>query len=300
MPPGVNDHDYARRQWYLNRLAQIPPFTTPRLRRNALRGVREGRRLRRRIYERCGSSRYSRPGLHDIDAKLECYLPKRSGVFVEVGAFDGYRYSNTYFLERFRDWSGVLIEPIPESFRMCVRERRRSQVFNYALVGPDAPSSLTLSYGGPLSAERSKERTGAQLGRGTAFGWEETYEVTVAARSLTAVLEEAAVQSIDLLILDVEGTEVDVLRGLNLDRYAPGFILIETNGAERAIADVLEPRFAFVEQFSENDAFYRRRDAQGTSAATPARCARARPSLHLPARGLPASQPAPGDSHAHA
>jgi FkbM family methyltransferase len=263
--------DYAARQRCLDWLARIPPFTSPRNRRAVLRGVREGRRVRRDVYERCGAQRYSRPGLHDIDAKLERYLPDRSGVFVEVGAFDGYRYSNTYFLERFRGWRGVLIEPIPESFSLCVRERPRSQVFNCALVAPGGPSSLTLSYVGPLSAERSKERLEAELDSGTCFGWEETYEVTVPARSLTSVLDEAAVAAIDFLSLDVEGAEVDALRGLDLDRYAPRYLLVETNGAEQAIAEILEPRFAFVEQFSANDAFYRRRDAPDPTAAQPVR-----------------------------
>jgi FkbM family methyltransferase len=257
--------DYAALQRYLDRLAKIPPFTSPRFRRAVVRGVRAARRLRRDVYERRRSPRYSRPGLHDIDAKLERYLPDRPGVFVEVGAFDGYRYSNTYFLERFRGWSGVLIEPIPESFALCVRDRPRSQVFNCALVAPGGPSSLTLSYGGPLSAELSKERLKRELDRGTCFGWEETYEVTVPARSLTAVLEQAGVQSIDFLTLDVEGAEVDVLRGLDFDRYSPRYLLVETNGADQAIAEILEPRFAFVEHFSENDAFYRRRDMPGGS-----------------------------------
>ncbi len=258
--------DYAARERYLTWLSQIPPFTSPKLRRTAVRGVREGRRLRRDLYERCGSHRYSRPGLHGIDAKLDRYLPQGTGVFVEVGAFDGYRYSNTYFLERFRGWHGVLIEPIPESFRRCVRERPRSQVFNYALVAPGGPSTLTMSFGGPLSAERSKPRLKTELDPGICYGWEETYEVTVPARSLTAVLEEAAVKSIDFLALDVEGAEVDALRGLDLDRYAPRYLLVETNGAQQAIADILAPRFLFVEHFSENDAFYRRRDAPDRAA----------------------------------
>jgi FkbM family methyltransferase len=257
----MTDPKYVRRQRLMGVLARIPPVTDPRVRRAAIRGVREARRLRRDLYERCGSSRYSRPGLNEIDAKLERYLTRDAGVFVEVGAFDGYRFSNTYFLERFRGWRGVLIEPIPESCALCVRERPASQVFNYALVAPDGPPSLTLTYGGPLSAERGKPRTELEIGRGTAFGWEQRYDVTVPTRSLSAVLDEASVDSIDFLSIDVEGAEVDVLRGLDIDRHAPEFLLIETNGAEQAIAALLEPRFAFVERFSGNDALFQRRDS---------------------------------------
>ena len=33
--------------------------------------------------------------------------------------------------------------------------------------------------------------------------------------------------SIDLLLLDVEGSEIDVLRGLDFERHAPTFIVAE-------------------------------------------------------------------------
>jgi FkbM family methyltransferase len=244
-------------------LGRLPPMTDPRFRRATIRGVRAARRMRRDFYERRGSARFSRPGLDGIDAKLAGYLTGSEGVFVEVGAFDGYRYSNTYYLERFRNWRGVLIEPIPESFALCARERRHSKVFNYALVGPGGPSSLTLRYVGAMSAERGKPRTPVELGRGTAFGWEMRYEVTVPTRSLTAVLDEAAVERIDFLSIDVEGAELDVLRGLDFDRFAPAFLLVETNGADRQIDELLGNRFSLVEHFSGNDAFYRRRDPRG-------------------------------------
>ena len=62
--------------------------------------------------------------------------PRDRGYFVEAGANDGHLQSNTYYFERFKGWTGVLIEPIPELYNRCVRERPRSRVLNYALV-PD-------------------------------------------------------------------------------------------------------------------------------------------------------------------
>ena len=39
---------------------------------------------------------------------------KRGGTFIDVGAYDGVNGSNTLFLEKWRNWSGVLVEPVEE------------------------------------------------------------------------------------------------------------------------------------------------------------------------------------------
>ena len=56
------------------------------------------RRMRRRVFELLGSDRFSRPSQHDIDRKIQKYLPQRNGFFIEAGANDGYSQSNTYYL----------------------------------------------------------------------------------------------------------------------------------------------------------------------------------------------------------
>jgi len=92
------------------------------------------KRRRRKVCESFGSGRYSRPALYEIDRKLEKYLPYENGFFVEAGANDGYTQSNTYYFEKMKGWSGVLVEPIPQLYRKCVKERSNSVVFNCALV----------------------------------------------------------------------------------------------------------------------------------------------------------------------
>jgi hypothetical protein len=59
------------------------------------------RKLRGAAYEFAGSGRYSRPALNDLDNKLNRYLTRRHGVFIEAGANDGSTQSNTCYLEKF-------------------------------------------------------------------------------------------------------------------------------------------------------------------------------------------------------
>ena len=57
-------------------------------------------------------------GLDGLDKKLIAIMGNlHGGVYVEAGANDGIRQSNTYFLAKRRKWTGVLIEPIPRLAR---------------------------------------------------------------------------------------------------------------------------------------------------------------------------------------
>lgn len=90
--------------------------------------------------------RYSRPGFDDLDAKLQRYLPE-TGTFLEAGANDGYRWSNTYYLERFKGRHWVLVEGIPTLSEECRRLRSRSIVHNCALVEHGFPDDqVTMTY----------------------------------------------------------------------------------------------------------------------------------------------------------
>jgi hypothetical protein len=99
---------------------------------------------RAKAFGSLGSSRFSRPTLFDLDLKLSNYLQQEPGVFLEIGANDGYSQSNTYHLERHRGWRGILIEPLPHLFERCRRVRPTAKCFNFACVAPDGPPTVDL------------------------------------------------------------------------------------------------------------------------------------------------------------
>ena len=75
--------------------------------------------------------------LNDIDRKLKPYLNFKNGFFIEAGANDGITYSNTLYFEKYYNWSGILIEPIPELVKRCRVNRPKCIVEQYALVSSD-------------------------------------------------------------------------------------------------------------------------------------------------------------------
>jgi FkbM family methyltransferase len=230
---------------------------------------------RRAAFERLGSDRYSHPSLHDLDRKLAALVPGEGGYFVEAGAYDGFIQSNTYWFERFRGWRGVLVEPVPHLYRRARRQRGGAHVVNCALVPDDHPGGpVTMRYAGLMSVVRGAKGGGpaedAHLLAGDMFGLDDVgYEIAVPARTLTSVLEEAgAPPRFQLLSLDVEGFEASVLRGLDLDRYAPEHIVVEMhdmNALRPEVEAVLGDRYRFEEPLTPYDAHYRRRMSSARS-----------------------------------
>ncbi|WP_216901695.1 FkbM family methyltransferase [Synechococcus sp. CCY 9618] len=179
-------------------------------------------------------------GLNGIDRRLiEMINPNpRGGYYVELGANDGLRQSNTYLLQWKYGWGGLLIEPSPARFLECVRNRSfgRQPVFRCAACVDPAYTSpfVEMEYSDLMSValglDLSREEARRQAERGLPFleNSAHRHRFGAVALTLTALLEQAgAPADLDLLSLDVEGNELAVLRGLDLERYRPRWILAE-------------------------------------------------------------------------
>ena len=46
----------------------------------------------------------------------------RNGFFIEAGAYDGEKLSNTLFFELKQSWTGLLIEPNPDAFELLKKK----------------------------------------------------------------------------------------------------------------------------------------------------------------------------------
>ena len=159
------------------------------------------------------------------------FLDRRGGVFVDVGAWEWQRGSNTYFLERKLGWAGLAIDASPEHFEGWRVNRPRSQ-FVVAFVD-EVDGESRLFYAGANSLTSSSTRSVPdQFGGGTVA------EHRVPTARLDTLLERAGVTRIDLLNMDIEMGEPAALRGFSIDRYRPALVCIEAHMQVRA--DILK------------------------------------------------------------
>lgn len=80
----------------------------------------------------------------------------------------------------------------------------------------------------------------------------------VPARTLSSILKQHGIERIDLLSLDVEGNELEALRGIDFYVHKPRFMLIEAR-YRREIDNYLAPLDDPVAPVSHHDVLYRLR-----------------------------------------
>ena len=203
---------------------------------------------------------------------LSKYFNFRNGFFVEAGANNGIDQSNTIELENNFGWSGLLIEPNTFKFNQCIFNRPKSICENYALVSSSYASDTingdfahrdnnqslmgTVEDPGDYCDEFLLE---AKNSRKNDYGY-----IAVPATTLDSLLKKHNISKINFLSLDVEGYEISVLNGLDLNVYRPTYCLIETafnfaNGRRLvAVSDhMIRNGYEALENFSHSDTLYR-------------------------------------------
>ncbi len=163
---------------------------------------------------------------HDREkAAIREYLGPDAGFFVEVGANHPTNYlSQTWHLEQ-RGWTGILVEPVQWLYELIQKERPASKAIRAACTSPDKVGQLTLKIpvvDGVARTELAGTETGVDEPEARVY---ETQ--VVPALTLDQLLEQDGGRRPDFVSIDVEGSEIDVLRGFNLERWQPKLVLIE-------------------------------------------------------------------------
>ncbi len=204
-------------------------------------------------------------GRQNLDAKLEKYLDYDNGYFVELGANDGVAQSNTLYFETRRGWTGVLIEPTPNNYLLCRQNRSDDvQVFCNACVAFGYPETyVEIIYSDLMSTPVGLESDVKNAAEHAAIGKpflkprEETYRFGALARPLNEVLAEAKAPAlIDLLSLDVEGAEIEVLKGIDHNQFRFKYLCVECRDEPVMTAYLTSVGYRLVEALGHMDYLY--------------------------------------------
>jgi FkbM family methyltransferase len=157
----------------------------------------------------------------------EFFNNKNGGFYIKFGANEpDPLYSQSLHLEEKLKWRGLLIEPIDYLAKKLRDSRPGSTVIEAACTSNEKVGkcflSIPISKDGDISGQASLE---TNIDHSLLL---ETRKLQISARTLDSIIKEFAdgVQ-IDILSIDVEGTELDVLKGANLKKKSPKLLLIE-------------------------------------------------------------------------
>lgn len=162
----------------------------------------------------------------------QVFFGKRDGVFVDVGAHDGISGSNTYFFEKFKNWSGICVEPIQARYEELTKNRSciclNCCVYNRSgIVSFIENTGFTEMLSGIKDTfdQRHLKRIAVELAQdgGTSVVIEKK------CLTLTEILEENKITHIDYLSVDTEGSEYEVLMGVDFSKISVDVITVENN-----------------------------------------------------------------------
>lgn len=159
------------------------------------------------------------------DASLmRFFYQQKDGFYVDVGAYDPTRYSNTFILHHFYGWRGINIDPL-EKVIQKFDDLREGDINLQSAVGKpgektfymfEASARNTFS---EKNVKRQKDRNDTKI----------VGEEKIKVETLSSILDKHLPngKTINLLDIDVEGLEMEVLESNNWSKYRPQLILVE-------------------------------------------------------------------------
>ena len=155
--------------------------------------------------------------------------------FLEFGATNGIDLSNSYTLEKYLNWKGVLSEPSPQWYDEFKKNRPHTKIISEC-VWSESNKDLNffVSDVGVLSSlEDFKESDKISMPGNTKERLKSGKNITVKTISLNDVIEKQFdYKTPSYISVDTEGSEYEILKNFNFKKYRPLVFTVEHNFTE--------------------------------------------------------------------
>lgn len=187
-------------------------------------------------------------GQHGQDKYLfyKVFPNKKNGTFLDIGAFDGIALSNTYTFERDFGWKGVCVEPNPDVFDLLRKNRPFSTCINgaayrFSSVGLYRKANGPAMLGGLVKhmSEEHTSRIHRECGNKDDF-----VDIPTRCYNINYLLSLAAgeFKRIDILSIDTEGSEQQIVAGINFSEFDIQTIVIESNENNKELLEFIRKK----------------------------------------------------------
>jgi FkbM family methyltransferase len=149
-----------------------------------------------------------------------------NGFFVDIGAYDPVVCSNTWFIYKFRGWTGINIEPNPTNFAAFKKQRPKDINLNIGIS--EKPQELDYYMIDKLPAMNTFSE---EFIRYSKLENDVSRVMKIPTDTLKNVLDKhnPTNRPIDIMNIDVEGIDMQVLNSNDWNKYVPKCIVIEVD-----------------------------------------------------------------------
>lgn len=189
--------------------------------------------LQRLLFRRICESPNDVRGQLGQDLLVDLLMQGQAGFFVEFGAADGKRISNTYFLETSRGWRGILAEPARGYHESLRLNRPHSQIDSRCVW---SHSGKRIDFIETADPELSTIKDCVDSDLHSAARQQVVAQYSVETVSLLDLLSEHnCPKQFDYLSVDTEGTELQILKHFDFSRFRPHIVTVEHNYSPAAV-----------------------------------------------------------------
>jgi FkbM family methyltransferase len=148
---------------------------------------------------------------------------KRINMIIDIGANHPIRYSNSLFFEKYLQFNVIAIDPLIEFENLWKELRPNSEFINVALGECDDVLEIKI----PVGGDNMFSSLDVENVKSVYKGGFEYRNVEVV--SLKSILERRNINEVLFISIDVEGFELEVLKGIDFDKVQIIAFVIENN-----------------------------------------------------------------------
>ena len=139
----------------------------------------------------------------------------QSGLYVDVGAYHPIKGSLTYDLYK-KNWSGINVDL--SKITIDLFKLSRPKDINIRAAITDFDGKTFFYENSPINQQNSLTKIN-----------DKQTKINIECYTLNSILENYSIEKLDYLNIDVEGSELKVIEGIDLKKYHPNLITIENN-----------------------------------------------------------------------
>ena len=188
----------------------------------------------------------------DIIVYNTFFKNKTDGIFFDIGANHPITINNTYYFEK-KGWKGFAFDPVPE-IKPLWKKHRKAKFFLYAVFSKECDLGFIIGGKGwdTVSSHVSKENL------------QENNQIKIKGVSISKICEEEKIITIDYISIDVEETELEVLKGIDFENLYIKVFTIEnitsTYGSSIIRKYMQRKGYILFARIFENDDIYVHKD----------------------------------------
>ena len=189
---------------------------------------------------------------------------KPDGTYIDVGAHDGVRFSKSFAFAKKLNWKGICVEAHPDYGELCRqnREDEHNKVYILACGDGDMNSvEFSCSHRGSMSTlnpdldefylKNYKEWYTSNSVSGKIDNFTNG-KILIPCKKLDTIIDEnPEYQNIDLMTIDVDGSEQYVFKGFDINKHRPRVVILEVS-VVRSVVDEFMKDTGYIKVLDNN------------------------------------------------